>query len=64
MSYPKRIKIQMNWSEEGAKRYRSVMGPNAKLPKYKTITVYSEAEEQRFKRQKGYNNHPNNDEDI
>ncbi len=53
MAYPKRIKILMNWSEEGAKRFRSVMGPNAKLPKYKTITVNSAEEEKRFKRTNG-----------
>jgi hypothetical protein len=51
MAYPKKIKIPMNWSDEGAARYRSVMGPNAKLPKYKTITVNSQSEEKRFKRQ-------------
>jgi hypothetical protein len=50
MAYPKRIKIRMNWSKEGAKRFRSVMGPTAKLPKYKTITVNSAEEEKRFKR--------------
>lgn len=43
--YPKKIRVKMNWSEDGIRRFKSAMGPTCKLPTYKWIFVENKIQE-------------------
>lgn len=43
--YPKKIRVKIEWSEDGIKRFRSAMGPTSNVPAYRWVVVQNEYEE-------------------